>query len=189
LRDPALAATLRPVTPRFKYALILSISCAVLHLVLYVTGFETVRLGIGHHLFWLNQVIMAVVLWLGIKAVRYQSPHGGLSYGRAVGTGVMISLYSALMSAVYDFVHFKWINPSFTEYQLACMKEEWAAAGTNAAEMDVKTKQLFWVMSPLPHAVIFIIFTVLIGLVFSLIIAAFLRHPAYAGTSPQVKSA
>lgn len=172
---------------RFKYALVLSISCAVLHLVLFMTGFETTRLGVGHHLFWLNQVLMAVVLWKGIKAVRYQSPHGGLNYGPAVWTGVVISFYSALLSAAYDFVHFKWINLRFVDYQLACMKEQWAAAGTSPADIDKATQQLHFVMSPLPHAVIFVVITVIFGLVFSLILAAFLRHPAYAGTSPQVK--
>jgi hypothetical protein len=177
------------VTPRLKYALILSISCALLHLVLYLTGFETVRLDVGHHLFWLNQVFMAVVLGFGIKAVRYESPLGGLSYGRAMWTGVVISFYSALMSALYDFVHFKWINPRFTDYQLACMKPQWTAAGLTAAQTDEQTKQLLWVMSPVPHAVIFVVVTVVFGLLFSLILAAFLRHPAFAGTSPPLRTA
>lgn len=177
-----------PVSTRFKYALILTVSGVALHLVMFFTGLETVRLGVGHHLFWLNQVFMAVVLWLGIKAVRQQSPHQGLTYGRAVGAGVVISLYSALMSAGYDFIHFKWINPHFTDYQLACVKPEWAAAGKSAAEQDEQVRQLLFVMSPLPHAVIFTSITVIFGLILSLLIAAFLKHPAFAGTSPPLQS-
>ncbi len=178
----------QPVTPRFKYALILSISCALLHLVLFFSGFETVRLDVGHHLFWLHQVFIFVVLWLGIREARYASPKGGLSYGRAVWTGVVISFYSALMSAVYDFIHFTWINPHFSDAMIAWKKPQWAAAGMTAAEMDTQTKHLMFFMSPLPHAAIFISATVLFGLVLSLIIAAFLRHPAFAGTSPPLRS-
>ena len=67
------------------------------------------------------------------------------------------------------------------------MRPEWAAAGKTAAETDEQVRQLMFVMSPIPHAVIFTLVTVVFGLVFSLIFAALLKHEPIAGTSPPLR--
>ena len=176
------------MSTRFTYALILAICGAALNLVLYFTGWQTDKLATGHYFMWLQEVIMLVVLWRGIKAVRRESPGHGLSYGRGVASGVLISLYAGLMSGVYNAVHFKFVNPHFADYQLACLRSDWSASHMNAADMAQAEKITRLLVTPAAQLILTPIITVCIGLVMSLIIAAFLRRPFFDGTSPTLRA-
>jgi hypothetical protein len=168
---------------KFTYALILSIASAVLNLVLYFTGFQTEKLATGQYFQWLGFVIMFVVLWLGIKAVREESPGKYMSYGKGVGTGVLISLYSGLMSAVYTFIHFKFVNTEFVDYNMQIVRAKWEQAGMGADQMEKADGITRMFMGPVAMAIMTPIMAVLLGLVLSLIISAFLKRPAPEGAT------
>lgn len=173
------------MSTKFIYALTLTICGALLNLLLYFTGFQTEKLATGQYLNWLGFVIMFAVLWLGIKAVRDEAPEKGMSYGRGVGTGTLISLYSGLMSSVYSFIHFKFVNPEFADYQLALIRPKWEAAGMPEAQMEQAEKMTRAMMGPVAQAILTPIMVVLFGLILSLIIAAILKRPA----ADQIKAA
>jgi len=173
------------MSTKFIYALTLTISGALLNLLLYFTGFQTEKLATGQYFQWLGFIMMFAILWLGIKAVRDEAPEKGMSYGRGVGTGTLISLYSGLMSSVYSFIHFKFVNPEFADYQLALIRPKWEAAGMGEAQMDQAEKMTRAMMGPVAQAILTPIMAVLFGLILSLIIAAILKRPA----PDQVKAA
>jgi ABC-type sugar transport system permease subunit len=166
------------MSTKFIYALTLTISGALLNLLLYFTGFQTEKLATGQYFQWLGFIMMFAILWLGIKAVRDEAPEKGMSYGRGVGTGTLISLYSGLMSSVYSFIHFKFVNPEFADYQLALIRPKWEAAGMGEAQMDQAEKMTRAMMGPVAQAILTPIMAVLFGLILSLIIAAILKRPA-----------
>ena len=163
---------------KFIYALILTITGALLNLLLFFTGFQTEKLATGQYFQWLGFVLMFAVLWLGLKAVREESPHKAMSYGKGVGTGVLISLYSGLMSSVYSFIHFKFVNTQFADYQLALIRPKWEAAGMAEAQMDQAEKMTRAMMGPVAQAILTPILVTIFGLICSLIIAAFLKRAA-----------
>jgi hypothetical protein len=171
------------MSTKFLYALILTICSALLNLLMYFTGLQTEKLAIGQYVNWLGMVLMFVILWLGIKAVRDEAPEKGMGYGRGVGTGTLISLYSSLMSAVYNFIHFKFVNTQFADYQIAMARPKWEAMGMNEASMDQAEKMTRMFTGPTAMAIMTPIMGVLFGLICSLIIAAFVKRPA-AGTPP-----
>ena len=173
------------MSTKFIYALTLTICGALLNLLLYFTGFQTEKLATGQYFQWLGFVMMFAILWLGIKAVRDEAPEKGMSYGRGVGTGTLISLYSGLMSSVYSFIHFKFVNTEFADYQLALIRPKWEAAGMGEAQMDQAEKMTRAMMGPVAQAIMTPIFVVIFGLILSLIIAAILKRPA----PDQVKAA
>lgn len=166
------------MSTKFIYALTLTMCGAVLNLLLYFTGFQTEKLATGQHFQWIGFIIMAVVLWLGIKAVRDEREGRYLTYGKGVGTGVLISLYSGLMSSVYSYIHFKFVNPEFVDYQLALIRPKWEAAGMGDAQMEQAEKIARMMMGPGVQACLTPIMVVLFGLILSLIISAFLKRPA-----------
>ena len=173
------------MSTKFIYALTLTICGALLNLLLYFTGFQTEKLATGQYFQWLGFVLMFAILWLGIKAVRDEAPEKGMTYGRGVGTGTLISLYSGLMSSVYSFIHFKFVNTEFADYQLALIRPKWEAAGMGEAQMDQAEKMTRAMMGPVAQAIMTPIFVVIFGLILSLIIAAILKRPA----PDQVKAA
>ena len=166
------------MSTKFVYALTLTISGALLNLLLYFTGFQTEKLATGQYFQWLGFVLMFAILWLGIKAVRDEAPEKGMSYGRGVGIGTLISLYSGLMSSVYSFIHFKFVNTQFADYQLALIRPKWEAAGMPEAQMDQAEKVTRAMMGPVAQAIMTPIMVVIFGLILSLIIAAILKRPA-----------
>ncbi len=160
------------------YAIILTIASAVFNLLLYFTGFQTEKLAVGQHLQWLGFIITIVVLWLGIKAVREESPGKYMSYGKGVGTGTLISLFSGLMSAVYTFIHFKFVNTQFVDFNMELIRAKWEQAGMGADQMEKAEGFTRMFMGPVAMAIMTPIMAVFFGLILSLIIAAILKRPA-----------
>lgn len=169
---------------KFTYAVILTLCGAALNLLLYFTGFQTEKLAIGQHLQWLGFVIMFVVLFMGVKAVREEKPDKSLTYGQGVGAGTLIALYSSLMSAVYIWIHFSFINTEFVDYQMAIVREKWAAVGMPEAQMDQAEGMARKFMGPTAQAIITPFAGTLLGLVMSLIIAAILKQKPVGGPVP-----
>jgi len=163
---------------KFTYALILTVAGAVFNLLLYFTGFQTEKLATGQHLQYIGFLIMGVVLYLGIKAVREESPGKAMSFGKGVGSGVLISAYSGIMSSFYTYIHFKFVNPEFVDYQMEIIRAKWEQIGMNASAMENAEKMARTMMGPVVQAIFTPIMVVLFGLIFSLIIAAILKRPA-----------
>ncbi len=167
------------------YALVWTICGAVFQLVLFFSGFQTEKLATGKYLQWLSLIIAAVVLWLGIKAMRDEAPGRSLTYGKRVGAGVLISLFAGLMSAVYTWFHFRFINVNFADYSMTAVREEWAKAGMSASQMDQFEKFTRTMMSPEVQALLTPVMMVLVGTILSLILAAFLEaKPAAVEAAP-----
>lgn len=171
------------MSTKFFYALVLTLATIVLQLLLFFSGFQTEKLATGQYLQWLGLVIMAVVLWLGIKAVRDEKPDRTMTYGQRVGTGVLISLYSGLMGAVYTLIHFTFINTGFADYTIALTREKWAAKGLTQAQMEGAEAITRKMLQPGVQAILGVLFAVLIGLVLSLIIAALVKHKPQAAAT------
>jgi hypothetical protein len=171
------------MSTKFFYALVLTLATIVLQLLLFFSGFQTEKLATGQYLQWLGLVIMAVVLWLGIKAVRDEKPDRTMTYGQRVGTGVLISLYSGLMGAVYTFIHFTFINTGFADYTIALTREKWAAKGLTQAQMEGAEAITRKMLHPGVQAILGVVFAVLIGLVLSLIISALVKPKPQAAAS------
>jgi hypothetical protein len=169
---------------KFTYALILTIVGAIFHLLLYFTGFQTEKLAVGQHLNWLGFIIMIVVLSLGIKATREEAPDKSMSYGKGVLTGFLISLISGLMSSVYTFIHFKFVNTEFADYQMAIIRAKWEEVGMGANQMEQAEGFTRAMLSPVAQAIMTPIMAVLFGVIISLVASAFLKRSAPTAPPP-----
>lgn len=168
---------------KFTYALIMTIAGAVFNLLLYFTGFQTEKLAVGQHLQWLGFAIMIAVLFLGIKAVREESPGKYLSYGKGVGSGTLISLFSGLMSAVYTYIHYKFVNTEFVDYNMQIVRAKWEEAGIGADQIEKMEGMTRMMMGPVSMTIMTPIMVVFFGLIISLIISIFLKRPAPEGAA------
>ncbi|HUJ45201.1 MAG TPA: DUF4199 domain-containing protein [Opitutaceae bacterium] len=176
----------------FFYGLILALGNIVLTLVFFFLGYQTDRMLQGRWIVTLLPLVVAiVVMWLGIKATREEAKDGALSYGKGVGAGMLIILYSSLIGAIYTFIHFTFFNPSFADYAVDLARQQWIARGMSDSQMEVAEKFTRFIYKPAVLAVAGVIVSALIGLVISLILSAFLKRksaPAIAPESPPVVS-
>ena len=164
----------------FFYALVLSVSNIVLSLVFFFIGYQTDKMAQGQWIVSLVPLaVMIVVTWLGLKAVREEAKDKSLSYGKGVGTGVLISLYAGLIGAIYAFVHFTFINPNFSDYAIDMLRQKWVAAGMGDSQMEGAEKFMRFLYKPAVMAIMSAIFSPILGVLVSLILSIFLkRKPA-----------
>lgn len=161
----------------FFYGLVLAFGNIVLTLVFFFLGYQTDKMLQGRWIVTLLPLAMTIiVMWLGIKATREEAKDRSLSYGKGVGTGVLIALYAGLIGAIYTFIHFTFINPNFADYAIDMVRQQWIARGMSDSQMEAAEKFTRLMYKPAVLAILGTIFSPLIGLVISLILSAFLKR-------------
>lgn len=158
------------------YGLILAAANIVLTLVGYFLGYQTEKIHAGAWFGFLPFILSVVILWLGIRAVREENDQKALSYGRGVGTGMLIALYAALVGSLYVYLHFTFINPNYSDYLIEASRVRWAQAGMPEASMETAEKAVRLMTRPALQAVSVFVFSLISSLIISLITAAFLKQ-------------
>jgi Protein of unknown function (DUF4199) len=170
-----------------SHGLILAAGLIVLTLVGFFLGFQTDKIAEGRWFGLLTFALIIVVTWLGIKAVRGEAKDNSLSYGKGVGSGVLINLYGGVVSSIYSFFHLTFINPSFADYTINATRQQWAEKGLSDAQMDAAEKFMRMILSPIIASISGFIMTVIVGLVVALVASAFLKRapqPAFETETP-----
>ena len=168
------------------YGLVLGLAGIVLSLISYFLGFQTDKIALEP---WVGLVQLAVsvtVLWLGIRAAREDSKDKSLTYGRGVRTGFLISLYSTLISIVYSVIHVTYINPAYPDYKIEALRHDWARKGMTDAQMASLEKFTRMLFSPVLMSIYLLIVLVALGVVISLVLAAFLKRAAAPDLPPVI---
>jgi hypothetical protein len=158
----------------FFYGVILSVSNIVLTLVAFFLGFQTDKIAEGRWFNWLALVVGIAVTWLGVKAVREDSADKSLSYGKGVGAGFLINLYSGVIGSIYTFIHFKFINPDYTDYMIDFARQK--AVGASDARLAAMEKGMRFMLSPAMMSILALIMTLIFGILIALVVSAFLKR-------------
>ena len=166
------------------YGLILAITQIVVNLVSYFLGYQTDHIANGR---WFSSlaplIVMIVVLALGIKAVREEQPGKGLSYGKGVGTGALITLYSCIIGSIYAYIHLTYVNPNFGDYAIEAARVDWVAKGMTEPQMEGAEKFMRGLFNPKTQAIVAFVMGGIFGVVISLIASAFLKREPVATSS------
>jgi hypothetical protein len=158
------------------YALIMAIGQIVLTLVGFFLGYQTDKINQGTW-FGVVPVLYAIVVYaLGLKAVREEDAGKYLTYGKGVGTGTMIALYSGLIGSIFAFIHFTWVNPNYTDYLIEASRVKWVAAGLSDSRMEAGEKGIRMFTKPAVMAIVGFCMTMVFGVIISLIASAFLKR-------------
>ena len=164
----------------------ISIGGAVLTLILYFLGFHDLeKFKTGQTIaMWAGYTIIIIGLILGMKAVREASPDRSLSYGRAVGTGALITVFAGLFSAVFMLLYGLVINPEYHEtlhqFQVQQMEEK----GMASDQIEAAAPMMRFFTGPIFIALATVIFSPIMGTLFSLVIAIFLKRPPVTTPPP-----
>jgi hypothetical protein len=120
-------------------------------------------------------LIQIVALFLLLKSYRDNFKHGIITYGEALGAGVIIFLYYAVLMAVFSYIQFTVIDPDMTKKMLAYSEEVMLKKGLPQASIDAGMAVQAKIMKPIIMAPMSIIVSMFRGLIMSLIVAAFIR--------------
>jgi len=120
-------------------------------------------------------VILIFLLFYFIRSYRNNYLGGYITYGQAVGAGVIICLISSIIGAIFTYILYVFIDPELSAKQLAFTEELYAKRGMPQEAMDTALNMAKKFQKPLITAISGILGGVLFGTIITLIVAIFVR--------------
>ncbi len=125
---------------------------------------------------YINYVILLAGIVLSTKGFRDSIPGGIMSYGKALGTGVLVSLFSAVLLSVFMYVLYKLIDPGLIERTIdESIKTLYEQGRTDEQIQAVQQVQERFV-TPFTIAAGMLFQIIFIGFIMSLIASIFLKN-------------
>jgi Protein of unknown function (DUF4199) len=163
--------------------LILGLIGIVYTLVLYFLDMSTNK-SLGYVFF----LIQIVVLFFLVKSYRDNYMHGMITYGQALGAGVIICLIYAVIMAVFSYILYAFIDTGLIDKLIAISEEAGLKRGLTQEQIDMSMKVTRKLMTPVFISIMAIISNMFFGTIFSLIIAIFVKKEGNPLIdSPEVK--
>jgi hypothetical protein len=126
---------------------------------------------------YLNFVLIIAGLTLGILNYRNQINEGLISYGKSLGSGVLIGLFASIIFAIYYFIFLKFIDPGMIDEMLKTAEEKMLDKNPSMTdeqiEMAMHYSRIF--MNPVWMPVWSIIGLTFMSFIVSLIISIFTK--------------
>lgn len=166
------------------FGFVMALAGALLTLALFFLGYHSdpAKIQTGQ---WISLPLLVVItvacLVLGIKARRADIPATEeFGYGRALGAGVMIVLFSAVFSVIFNAIYFSFINPDFVDVMVQAQTTKLEAKGIGSAQIEQMEKGMRFMMKPPLLAAFGFLQSMVWGTLIALITAAFLRRQPVA---------
>ena len=120
-------------------------------------------------------VVQIAILYFLLKSYRDNYMHGQITFGQAVGAGVIICLYYALIMAVFTYILYTVIDPGLTAKQLAFAEEAMVKKGVPQAGIDAAMAIQAKIMKPAILAPLTVFGSMLWGVIISLVVSIFVK--------------
>ncbi|MDB6094670.1 MAG: hypothetical protein JWM32_2232 [Verrucomicrobia bacterium] len=165
------------------YGFFMALGGLLLTLVFYFAGFHSdpAKIASSQWMSACGLLILGITITsLGVKARRAEVPvTEPFGYGRALGAGVMITLFAALFGVVTGYLYFHVINPGFIDLLVQTQLDKIEASGASGARLEQAEKMTRMFMSPVALTIVNFLSGMFWGTLISLVVAAFLkRKPA-----------
>jgi hypothetical protein len=120
-------------------------------------------------------LILIVTLFYLVKSYRDNYLHGYIDYGKAVGSGVVIFLYFAIISAIFIYLLYKVIDTGLMAKSLAYSEEILLKKGFSQEVIDAGMKFQKKIMKPEIMVLMGLFVNMFTGTIMSLIVGIFVK--------------
>jgi hypothetical protein len=120
-------------------------------------------------------VVQIALLYFLLKSYRDNYMHGQITYGQSVGAGVVITLYSALIGAIFMYILYTVIDSGLTDKQLAFVEEKMLQKGIPQEAVDAGMAIQRKIMKPEIMAPFSVLGSMFFGTILSLIVSIFIK--------------
>jgi len=124
-----------PFSTGLKYGVILALISILISVILYVTGMLTNQMA-SSILGLLSLVASIAVITLAIKSHRDNNQNGYITLGQGFGVGIITSLVSAVIGAIFTYILYKFIDPGLIEEIIAMTEERMIDQGMPEDAVD-----------------------------------------------------
>lgn len=161
--------------PMYKSAmttgLILGIALVVFSLIIYMVG-------VFKPPFWVSIIQYLIIIGgivYGTIKFRDEDLGGEISYSQALGFGVLICVFAAVISGIYTILLMTVIDPEYITKLMSVMEEELVSKGMPEEQIEASMKIFSKMQSPIIMAVSTVVGFAFMGTIFSLVTSAFLK--------------
>lgn len=151
--------------------LFLGIALVVFSLIIYVMGVIKPPFYVSI----LQYLIIIGGIIYGTKKYRDDDLGGEISYSKALGFGVLICVFAAVISGIYTILLMTVIDPEYMSKLMSVIEEEYAKSGLSEEQIEAAMKMVGKMQSPVFMAISTIIGFAFMGTIFSLVTSAFLK--------------
>ncbi|HPX06012.1 MAG TPA: DUF4199 domain-containing protein [Tenuifilaceae bacterium] len=161
--------------------LILGLALIVFSVVLYILGIYKPPTWVGI----LNYVLIIGGIFYGQKKFRDDELGGYISYGKALGTGVLVALFASIIYGVYFYLLTAVIDPGYIDQIYAATEEALLEKGNSEDQVEQMLDVAKQYMTPIMLLVSSVIGFVFWGTIFALITSIFVKknEPMFLGTT------
>ncbi len=139
--------------------------------ILYVIGVATMQ-----KYNWISNVIFIGGIFMGQKVYRDSILNGIISYGKALGTGVLIALFAGFLVGLFSFILYKYIDPELMDKQIAFLEDSYIDAGLSDDQIAASIQMSKWFFTPIGSALGSSFGFAFFGFIFSLITSIFIKR-------------
>lgn len=162
------------------YGAIIGFALIIYSVLLYILG-----LSLSKVLGYFSFLIIIGGLYIGIKNFRDNEPSAAITYGRAVGAGVLICVFLGFLGSVFTYLQFRFIDPGLVDKIFEMTEEKLYDRGLSEDMIEMQIRAMSKMMTPGIMAVFGFISYLFWGTVFSLILAAILKKEPHSLERPQ----
>ena len=124
---------------------------------------------------WGSIVFTAVAVQIGSKTLRDKFQGGYISYGRALGSGMLIVLFASVIQAFFIYFFYSFISPESLQDIFIAMEEGMIQQGSSEEDIEMAVSMMKKFTGPLSIAISTIFGSAFWGLIISLITSAFIK--------------
>jgi hypothetical protein len=162
--------------------IILGLISIVYTLVLYFLDM-TFNKSLGY----IFMVVQIGILFYMLKSYRDTYLHGYMTYGQSLGAGVVIILYSTILTTIFSYILYKFIDTGLTAKLLAITEEGMVKKGVPQAQIDAGMAVSKKMLTPEFMLITGFLASMFFGTIVSLLVSIFTRKEGNPLVEPPVK--
>jgi predicted PurR-regulated permease PerM len=157
-----------------NYGALAGLAMIVIFLILHYAGIS----NSNSILQWLSYLPLFGILFIGTRNLRDKLEGGFISYGRSLGSGVLISLFCGILLAFFMYLFMKFIDTEQEMIKKVLEQNEQAMLDRNMSEEEIEQSMEMTrrFMTPGLMSIMAVFGYTFMGFIFSLILSFFLKR-------------
>lgn len=140
-----------PMQTALRYGLILALISILIELIKYITGLMTNQAA-SSVIGLLSLIVSIVVIVMAVKHHRDVQQNGYITLGKAFGVGILASLVSAIIGAIFLYVLHAFIDPGILEEMMVLNEERMIESGVTDEVIEMSSQLTNTFMTPVGMA-------------------------------------
>lgn len=107
---------------------------------LVLIGFSLITYFVGLNLNpsmgYVSIIILAACIFIAGKSYRDNELGGFISYGQALGFGILVGVFASILLGFFTYLEIKFIDPDIISKQMELVRQNYAKKGINDDQID-----------------------------------------------------